>query len=92
MKTLVFFSLAFGLAQSLAFGAQKDTSAEKTDRKVKYRAAKDVNFDELLIQGQINRPDLFVVTGSANQGLDSLLRLRESFLDRTANELGEKEK
>lgn len=56
---------------------------------VKYKKGKDVNFDELLIQGQLKRPELTVVTGNTAQGTDGLLRLRENFLDQTQNDIGE---
>jgi hypothetical protein len=57
--------------------------------KVHYKAGKDVNFEELLIQGQLKRPEVSVVTGNVRQGADGLLRLRENFLDRVAQDAGE---
>lgn len=50
--------------------------------KVKYKASKEIDFEQLLIQGQLKRPELTVVTGNSDQGTDGLLRLRENFLDR----------
>jgi hypothetical protein len=62
---------------------------EATNSKVKYSAGKDVNFEELLIQGQLKRPDISVVTGNVKEGADGLLRLRENFLDRVTSDAGE---
>lgn len=56
---------------------------------IKYKSGKDVGFEELLIQGQLKRPEIAVVTGNAAQGADGLLRLREHFLDRVAIDQGE---
>ena len=60
-----------------------------TTGKVRYSAGKDVNFEELLIQGQLKRPEISVVTGNVQQGADGLLRLRENFLDRVTADAGE---
>jgi len=57
--------------------------------KVKYKAGKDVNFEELLIQGDLKRPELSIVTGNTQQGTDGLLRLRENFTDRITMDAGE---
>jgi hypothetical protein len=69
------------------------TSARAEDavsnQKVKYTEGKDVNFEELLIQGQLKRPDVSVVTGNVKEGADGLLRLRENFLDRVTSDAGE---
>lgn len=56
---------------------------------VRYQAGKDVNFEEMLIQGQLKRPEISVVTGNTKQGADGLLRLRENFLDRITSDSGE---
>lgn len=66
--------------------AQAETSPPP---KVKYKSGKDLSFDELLIQGQLKRPEVTVVTGDAGQGQDGLIRLRENFLDRMAADFGE---
>lgn len=62
---------------------------EPTAAKVKYSAGKDVNFEELLIQGQLKRPEISVVTGNVKDGANGLLRLRENFLDRVTSDSGE---
>lgn len=73
-----------------AFAA--DPSAEEaaaSGAKVKYKAGKEVNFEELLIKGELNRPEITVVTGQVEKGTDGLLKLRENFLDRIASDQGE---
>lgn len=57
--------------------------------KIRYRKGKDVNFDEMLINGQLQRPEIAVVTGEVGQGTDGLLRLRENFIDQVAIDFGE---
>ena len=57
--------------------------------KIHYKSGKDINFEDMLIQGQLKRPDISVVTGNVNQGADGLLRLRENFLDRVSADAGE---
>lgn len=56
---------------------------------VKYRSGKEIRFDELLIQGQMKRAEVSVVTGDQAEFSNGLLRLRENFLDHAANDLGE---
>ena len=61
--------------------------AEKTN--IRYRKAKKINFEKLLIEGQIKRPDISVVTGNVGDDIDGLLRLREHFQDQMAIAAGE---
>lgn len=78
------------LAMVLLVSGLSATAVEKeTAGNVRYRKAKDVNFEELLIQGQLRRQEIAVVTGDAQDGTDGLLRLRENFLDRVADDAGE---
>ncbi len=63
--------------------------ADEPPAKVTYKAGKDVNFEELLIKGELNRPEITVVTGQVDKGTDGLLKLRENFLDRVASDQGE---
>ncbi|NDD92368.1 hypothetical protein EBZ37_09815 [bacterium] len=56
---------------------------------VKYRSGKELRFDELLIQGQMKRAEMSVVTGDPSELSDGLLRLRDNFLDHAALDLGE---
>ena len=75
------------LAGSQAFAApSKEAPAEPT---VKYKAGKELNFEQLVIEGQLKRPELAVVTGDGDEGSNGLLRLRENFVDRMAEAAGE---
>jgi hypothetical protein len=56
---------------------------------VRYRAGKEVDFEELLIRGELQRPEISVVTGTVRQGADGLLRLRSDFTDRITMDAGE---
>jgi len=73
----------------LAGAAQAVDKPADSASNVRYKKAKDVNFEELLIQGQLRRGEIAVVTGDAQDGTDGLLRLRENFLDRVAVDAGE---
>lgn len=57
--------------------------------KIKYSSAKQIDFEALLIQGELNREDLSVVAGNEGEKRDSLFKVREDFLDRMAVQLGE---
>jgi hypothetical protein len=79
--------LGLGLAcpgAGFAAGAEQDASTQ-----VKYRSGKEIRFDELLIQGQMKRAEMSVVTGDQAEFSNGLLRLRENFLDHAALDLGE---
>jgi hypothetical protein len=65
------------------------SAAEEPAGKVKYKGAKDLSFEELLVEGQLRRPELGVVTGDEDQGGQGLLKLRENFLDRLTADAGE---
>jgi hypothetical protein len=69
--------------------AEEQPAAAQPPQKVKYKAGKDVDFEQMVIQGQLKRPDLMVVTGNEAAGTNGLLKLRENFLDRTAADIGE---
>jgi hypothetical protein len=88
---VISFLMAVLLAPSGCFAQDSDPkkTPEAPDSKVHYKSEKDLSFDELLIQGQLRRPEITVVTGNAEQGTNGLLRLRENFLDRIANDIGE---
>ncbi len=87
MKVLSLLSPLLLLAVG-AFAAESnpDTAAAPV---VKYKAGKEVNFEELLIKGELSRPEVTVVTGQVEKGTDGLLKLRENFLDRVASDQGE---
>ncbi len=80
--------IAFLFLVSLSAGAE-DAASPSPEGKVKYKSGKDINFEELLIQGQLKRPEIAVVTGNVDNSGDGLLRLRENFLDRFAIDNGE---
>lgn len=80
--------IAFLFLVSLSAWAE-DAASTAPEGKVKYKSGKDINFEELLIQGQLKRPEIAVVTGNVDNSGDGLLRLRENFLDRIAIDNGE---
>ena len=53
------------------------------------RDLKNIQFESLLIQGQVQRPDISIVTGDGGSDLDGLLRLRNDFIDLMAMDAGE---
>lgn len=77
------------LSGSFADAAEAPAGPVEVQPKVRYRAGKDLSFEELLIEGQLKRPDLNVITGETEKNGNGLLRLRENFLDRMTAELGE---
>jgi hypothetical protein len=58
---------------------------------VRYKGGKDVDFEALLINGQLQRPEISVVTGDSGADGNGLLRLREDFIDQLAADAGEKQ-
>jgi hypothetical protein len=74
---------------SLFFALSAGASDNAPTGSIKYKTGKDINFEELLIQGQLKRPEISVVTGNTPQGSDGLLRLRTDFVDRSLSEIGE---
>ncbi len=71
-------------------GMKEGVKTKKTH--VRYKSSKEINFEELLIQGKLERPNLSVVTGSVDKDNSSLLRLRKDFLDRVSMDFGEEAK
>ena len=86
-----FFACA-GLAASCcgiaAAWASQDADTQPVSQ-VKYRSGKEIQFDQLLIQGQMKRAEMSVVTGDQAEFSNGLLRLRDNFLDHAAADLGE---
>ena len=66
-----------------------EDAAADAKAKVRYRGSKEINFEKLLIEGELKRKQITVVTGNSADGTDGLLRLRENFLDRVAMDAGE---
>lgn len=76
------------LIVSMGFAA---TETPKMSGKVRVRAPGEMKFGDQLVEGQIYRPDLSVVTGDAAEGRKGLLRLRKNFVDKLALETGAKQ-
>ena len=74
---------------SVASAATASTPETGDSTHIHYKSGKAVNFEELLIQGQLKRPEVSVVTGNVQEGADGLLRLRQNFLDRVSADAGE---
>jgi len=96
-RALVLFAVAGCLMGAMAWADESPTgnsvdSPATPNKGVRYKSGKDLNFEELLINGQIQRPEISVVTGNTQQGTDGLLRLRENFLDRVSIDYGEEVK
>ena len=91
---LVFLVLLSSTAFASETPSAQDTAdtAAKPDAHVKYKAGKEVDFEELLIQGRLKRPEITVVTGDAGDGTDGLLKLRENFVDRMSVDMAEEVK
>ena len=83
-----FIPVLFLLLSALTFGATSESAKEVAPR-VRYKEGKELNFEELLIQGQLKRPDIQIVTGNEADDTNGLLRLRENFMDRMAVDYGE---
>lgn len=58
-------------------------------KKTKYREAKKIDFESLLIEGQKKKPDYSVVTGNLGEKDLGLLRLRTDFIDSIGDDAGE---
>lgn len=82
---------ALALIGSIWMSYDSKATGQPSDKApaVKYRAGKDLSFDEILVQGQIHRPEISVVTGSADEDNNGLVRLRQDFLDQIAADFGE---
>jgi hypothetical protein len=75
MKTILLFVLLATVVSAVANEEGKDL--------------RDIQFESLLIQGQVQRPDISIVTGDPGNDLDGLLRLRQDFTDLMAMDAGE---
>jgi hypothetical protein len=90
MKRLPILIGAAALATAAqGWAATESTALPANATKVKYKSGKELRFDELLIQGQMKRAEMSIVTGDPAELSDGLLRLRENFLDHAAADLGE---
>lgn len=93
LSVALFLLLSGAISLPLAAAESKSAAETPTDApansNVKYKASKAVNFEELLIQGQLRRQEIAVVTGDTPAGTDGLVKLRENFLDRIADDFSE---
>jgi len=92
MKLFILTFLVAGVV--FAANTEPESQAAKAAQplaapQVKYKSGKEINFEELLIQGQLKRPELSVVTGDASGAGDGLVRLRENFVDKMTAAAGE---
>jgi len=85
-RLLLTLTLLIGATALAATEAEQDTTSTA---KVKYKAGKEMDFEKLVIEGQLKRPELSVVTGDSDENGNGLLRLRENFVDRMAEAAGE---
>ena len=81
--------LPWGLIVGLWMGAAIAADIAPKDAPVKYKSGKALNFEQLVIEGQLQRPELSVVTGDSDENGNGLLRLRENFVDRMAEAAGQ---
>lgn len=88
MISKLFISMVL-LLPAVSAAAPQSATSPTTEPVVKYKAGKDLNFEQLVIEGQLKRPELSVVTGDSDENGNGLLRLRENFVDRMAEAAGE---
>ncbi len=87
MKYLALFLCCFSTA-TMAFAATTKVDVNSDGAKIKYKAGKDLNFEQLVIEGDLKRPELAIVTGDGDENGSGLLRLRENFVDRMTESAG----
>ena len=87
-KGFVLFLLAFTISAAQN-PVKVEVAKNKGDQKVRYSKSKKLDFESLLIEGQLKRPEISVVTGNSGGDDSGLLRLREDFSDQMAMEAGE---
>lgn len=74
-----FLSLILLCSFSLSYGAPKSST---TNKRIKKKNSREVDFDELLVQGKHHFSDEAVVTVEQDKVLDALLEIRKNFKDR----------
>ena len=62
---------------------------KENSKKAKYREAKKIDFESLLIEGQKKKADYSVVTGNLGEKDLGLLKLRTDFIDSIGEDAGE---
>ncbi|MGB0453844.1 MAG: hypothetical protein ACPGJV_09030 [Bacteriovoracaceae bacterium] len=83
---LLIISALIGVTCFSNVSAQDDS--DKSKKNIKYRKAKRLDFESILIKGQLKRPEISIVTGDVGGEDEGLLKLREDFLDHMAIDLG----
>ena len=78
MRTFILFLCSLAVSVSWA-APQPRSSKVKTTKK---RVSREVDFDELLVQGKHHFSDEAVVTVEQDKVLDALLEIRKDFKDR----------
>ncbi len=81
-RVLFFVVISSSLVTAMAAPAPNEQST-------KFKKGKDMSFDSQLVEGQIYRPDLSVVTGDTVLGGTGVLRFRTDFADRALSDTGE---
>lgn len=80
---------AIGKGLSAAPGTRPAGKSEtEINAKIRYRAPEEMNTSKSVVEGQLRRPELSVVTGDAIATRKGLLRLRTGFADRAVHESG----
>lgn len=87
MRSCVFLVILF-FSGRLWAAVDSEPANEVNPPTVRYKAGKDLNFEQLIIEGQLKRPEMSVVTGDSDENSNGLLRLRENFVDRMAEAAG----
>ena len=88
-QTVLYFTVAvLSTFPFFGYSSAEVTGPSVSNPGVKYKSGKDLNFEDLLIQGALKRPDLVVITGDLSQSSDELLSLRTDFLDRVTGDAG----
>ncbi len=79
MRLIFGYFLLFIVSFS-AFSAEDETN---------FSGGSKLDFEALLIEGQVKRPEVSVVTGDLDSEVEGLIRMREDFLDKMSLSLGE---
>jgi hypothetical protein len=80
--------IIFLLASSFTAWCATETTEKASEPKIRYKAGKELDFEKLVIEGELKRPELAVVTGDNDENGNGLLRLRENFVDHMTESAG----
>jgi hypothetical protein len=86
--TLIIFLLASSFTAWCASEVTEKMAEKTSEPKVRYKAGKELDFEKLVIEGELKRPELAVVTGDNDENGNGLLRLRENFVDHMTESAG----